>query len=242
VLIPSGGGELFNYRWLVRALGDRSPLDGVREPGHYGTERRPRTLAELSTACREALHDAGIERPVAVIGACSGGVVAHALACDLSRDGPGPSLVALLDAPIPAPRTPLTKVRRPVRTGLHRGREAIMLAGLRMQWTWFRLRRVPTPPVLADRLTYSANVRRLYRAQPSYFAGRELYVHAVSADGTVDTPGAPEYWIDRAASCDVVEVIGGHAGDDSFLSRTRVQQTADVLARELAKVYGAGDP
>jgi hypothetical protein len=61
----------------------------------------------------------------------------------------------------------------------------------------------------------------------------------VSEDGTVETAGAPEYWFDRATTSEVVAVTGAHAGDDSYLSRARVQETADVLSRELAKVCGA---
>ena len=91
-------------------------------------------------------------------------------------------------------------------------------------------------------MTRRANERRVVHARPSFFPGRELYVQAVSADGTVANPGAPEYWADHAASGEVVEVTGAHAGRNSYLSRTRVQETADVLARELAMVCGAGHP
>ena len=93
LLVASGDGELFNYRWLVRTLGSRVHLVGVREPGHYGTEPRPRDFEQLSRACLEALRDARIDRPVAVIGHSSGGVLAHRLACDLARTG-DPPLVA----------------------------------------------------------------------------------------------------------------------------------------------------
>src|SRR5262249_2701078 len=97
VLTGAGGGEFFSYRWLIRALASEFRVIGVREPGHYGTEPRPRTVAEVSDVWTDALRSAGIERPTAVIGECAGGVLAHALACDLERHGQTPRLVALLE-------------------------------------------------------------------------------------------------------------------------------------------------
>jgi hypothetical protein len=185
------------------------------------------------------LLDAGVESPVAVIGECSGGVLAHQLACELGRDGPGPGLVALLDAPIPGVPDPPVTPRGPLRTVLHRARNAGALVLLRAQWAWYRVRHVPAPRALAHTMTFRTNVRRLRRARPSFFGGRALYVQAVAPDGTIETAGAPEYWTDHAASSDVVSVAGSHAGAESFLSRAYAEQTAGVLARELAVACGS---
>ncbi len=233
LLVPSGGGELYNYRWLVRLLGPQFHVVGVREPGHYGTERRPRTFAELSRACADALGEAAIDRPVAVIGHSSGGLLAHQLGCDLASDGHGPELVALLDAPVPGASPPahdLQLVNHPVR-------RRIRLISVHLRWGWARVRRVPASPYVAGIMAIRANRRRLRRAQPSSFPGRLLYVHAVEATDETVSPEAPGYWVERADSATVVEVRGDHTGPDSLLSRGRVADTAEAIADALTAAW-----
>jgi thioesterase domain-containing protein/acyl carrier protein len=236
VLVAPGGGELDDYRWLVPALDGRFRIVGLREPGHYGTEPRPRSMAGVAAACSQALREAAIESPVAIIGECIGGAVAHQLACDLSRAGHAPDLVVLLDAPVPGENDAdatganwsdlVTTVRR-------RGRNAVALTKMQTRWTWYRVRHLPSPPALAHSMTLRNNVRRIREAQPSFFAGRVLYVQAVDGDGMMETDGGPEYWSGRVGSLTLVTAPGSHAGTESFLSRSNAGITAEAIVREL---------
>ena len=238
VLVAPGGGELDRYRWLVPALADRFHVVGVREPGHYGTEPRPRSMTGVSAACSRALRDAGIGRPVAVIGECSGGVLAHQLACDLSRDGHVPDLVVLLDTPVPGPEEAEDSedIWSRVATVRRRGRNAVALTRMQTQWTWYRMRHLPAPRALAHSMTLRNNARRVREALPPLFDGRVLYVQAVDVDGTTVTDGGPEYWSGRAESIIVVTAPGSHTGTESFLSRSNAGITADAIRRELSAV------
>jgi hypothetical protein len=82
-------------------------------------------------------------------------------------------------------------------------------------------------------MTLRNNVRRIREAQPSFFAGRVLYVQAVDASGMTETEGGPEYWSGRAESLTLVTAAGSHTGTESFLSRSNAGITADAIAREL---------
>jgi hypothetical protein len=82
-------------------------------------------------------------------------------------------------------------------------------------------------------MTLRNNVRRIREAQPSFFAGRVLFVQAVDTNGMTETDGAPEYWSGRAESLTLVTAPGSHAGTESFLSRSNAGITAEAIVREL---------
>ncbi|HLM16456.1 MAG TPA: amino acid adenylation domain-containing protein, partial [Acidimicrobiia bacterium] len=240
VLVSPGGGELDRYRWLVHLLADRFHVVGVREPGHYGTEARPRTMADVSSACLDGLRQAGFEAPVAVVGECSGGVLAHQLACDFARQGQPPELAVLLDTPVPGafdadakPEQFATLVRR-------RGRNAIALARMQVQWSWHRARHEPAPVALAHSMTLRNNARRVREARPSFFDGHVLYVQAVDDHDEAATNGAPDYWRRRARSAVVITASGTHVGTESFLSQSNAGVTAEAIARELKPFIETG--
>jgi thioesterase domain-containing protein len=245
LLVAPGGGELGPYRWLVQTLAGRFRIFGIREPGHYGTEPRPRSMGDAAHVCAQALHDAAVPWPVAVVGECAGGMLAHQLACELARADHAPQLVALLDTPVPgrpepagspagaaAPTQAVSTVRR-------RGRNAVALTRMQAQWTWHRLRREPAPSTLANSLTLRTNARRLRHARPSHFPGRLLYVQAVDDDGITQTAGAPEYWSTWADDVIVARVPGTHTGTDSFLSSENAGATATALLDALGSAMDA---
>jgi thioesterase domain-containing protein/acyl carrier protein len=233
VLVSPGGGELDRYRWLVPLLADRFHVVGVREPGHYGTEARPRTMAGVSSACIDGLRKAGFHAPAAVVGECSGGVLAHQLACDFARRGRPPELVVLLDTPVPGGFRPPAEPERFASVVRRRGRNAVALAKMQARWNWHRVRHDPAPIALAHSMTLRNNARRVREARPSYFDGHLLYVQAVDDHGEVVTSGAPDYWRRRARSAMVVTASGTHVGTESFLSQSNAGVTADAIAREL---------
>src|SRR5207237_185513 len=150
VLAAPGGGEVDDYRWLASSLDEGYHIVGVREPGHYGTEPRPKATIGLSATCRNALRLAGFDAPVAIVGECSGGLLAHQMACDLAAAGHVVDLVVLLDTPLPggsgssAPEDPAS-FNDVLETVLRRGRNAIALTRMQTQRTWYQLRKQPLP-------------------------------------------------------------------------------------------------
>jgi amino acid adenylation domain-containing protein len=237
VFAPPGGGDIDDYRWLAAALEDACHVVGVREPGHYGTEPRPQTVADVSATCRWALQNAGFDSPVAIGGYCAGGVLAHQMACDLAAAGHQVDLVVLLDTPIPGAvdddddeAEPVGKLVDTVR---RRGRNAVALARMQTQRSWYRARQQPMPPPLAHAMTVRSNARRIRAANPSFFDGHVLFVQAVDDEGVTQTEGAPEYWSQRARSITVTTTAGSHEGPDSFLARQDAGATAEAIVREL---------
>src|SRR5206468_8555586 len=119
-------------------------------------------------------------------------------------DGQAPGLVALLETPIPSGEPDHDEAastwQRSVDTIRRRGHNAVVLGWREAQWTWYRARGVPAPPTLAHAMTLRANARRMRRAHPSFFPGRQLYVQAVGVDGESVTEGAAEYWSQFAAA------------------------------------------
>jgi amino acid adenylation domain-containing protein len=239
VFAPPGGGDVDDYRWLAAALEDACHVVGVREPGHYGTEPRPQTVADVSATCRWALQNAGFDAPVAIVGECAGGLVAHEMACDLVAAGQRVDLVVLLDTPIPgavdadADDEEVEAVGKLVDTVRRRGRNAVALARMQTQRTWYRARQQPMPPPLAHAMTVRSNARRIRDADPSFFDGHVLFVQAVDREGMTQTEGAPEYWSQRARSITVTTTAGSHEGADSFLARPNAGATAAAIVREL---------
>ena len=242
VLAAPGGGEVDRYRWLASALTDAYHVVALREPGYYGTEPRPRTMTDLAFTSRRALREGGFDAPVAIVGECSGGVVAHQLACDLARAGHRVDLVVLLDTPVPGEANvddETDAVIQAMSTVRRRGRNAVALTKMQAQWMWYQRKKQLPPGPLAHRMTVRANARRLRGAVPSFFDGHVLYVQAVDDAGATETEGAPEYWSQRARSNTVVTVPGSHVGTESFLSRANVGVTADAIIRELEAVREA---
>jgi amino acid adenylation domain-containing protein len=240
VLAAPGGGEVDDYRWLAAALDDAYHVVGLREPGHYGTEPRPRTLAELSATCRWALENAGFDAPVAIVGYCAGGVLAHQMACDLAAAGHRVDLVVLLDTPIPGARDahdhdrsePLGKLAQTVR---RRSWNAVALARMQTRRTYYRLRQQPMPRPLAHRMTLRSNFHRLRKVSPSFFEGHLLFVQAADGDDP-ELEAAPGYWRTQSRSFALETMRGAHDGPESFLSRSNAATTAAAIARELDPV------
>jgi hypothetical protein len=121
-----------------------------------------------------------------------------------------------------------------------RGRNAVALAKMHVQWVWYQKRNEPVPGRVAHRMTLRANERRLRDARPPFFDGRLLFVQAVDAQGETETETAPEYWARRARSSTLVTVPGTHVGDESFLSRANARVTAEAIAQELEVARRSG--
>ena len=155
-----------------------------------------------------------------MVGECSGGVLAHQLACDLAHQGRRPELAVLLDTPVPGGFDPDAQPEQFATLVRRRGRNAIALAKMQARWNWHRARHEPTPVALAHSMTLRNNARRVREARPSVFDGHLLYVQAVDDHGDAATSGAPDYWRCRARSAVVVTASGTHVGTESFLSQS----------------------
>ncbi|HXY94652.1 MAG TPA: amino acid adenylation domain-containing protein [Acidimicrobiia bacterium] len=242
VLAASGGGDADEYLWLAAGLDAVCHIVVVREPGHYGTELRPRTMADLSATCCEALRNAGFDAPVAIVGSCSGGMLAHQMACDMARAGHEVDLVVLLDTPTPGEAEGHRALRSKL-AGIVRRRDdtrkAVTLTGMLAQRAWYRMRRRPMPRSVANALSVRSNIRRIREAKPTFFDGHLLFVQAIDGQGMTETEGAPEYWSRRARSTTVATTEASHAGPDSFLSRENAGVSAAAIVRELDLVRGS---
>jgi thioesterase domain-containing protein len=238
VLAVPGGGEADEYLCLAAALDEACHVVGLREPGHYGTEHRPRSMNALSAKCRQALRDAGFDAPVAIVGLCSGGVLAHQMACDMARAGHQVDLVVLLDTPIPGQKDDRALRSKLAGTVRHGPRSLVTLTGWHAQGVWYRMRQQPMPRELAYAMTFRSNMRRMRDAKPSFFDGHQLFVQAIDRQGMTETEGAPEYWSRHGRSTTVATTEGSHTGPESFLSRENAGVSAAAIVRELEAVRG----
>lgn len=100
VCLPQAGGGSSTFRPLAGALPSWVDVQAVRLPGRE-TRRREPPLTDLD-AVVDVLHDelVGSDRPVALLGYCSGALLAHELATRLAgNDRLGPVFACASQAP-----------------------------------------------------------------------------------------------------------------------------------------------
>jgi thioesterase domain-containing protein/acyl carrier protein len=101
-VVPGGAGDgedLFAARRIARVTGGDSPFYALRS----GPAPHP-SVEELAARCVGQMRAAAPRGPYALVGDCVGGILAFAIARRLNRDGERVAMLALLDAPFPAPR------------------------------------------------------------------------------------------------------------------------------------------
>jgi NAD(P)-dependent dehydrogenase (short-subunit alcohol dehydrogenase family) len=98
----TAAGGVHQYVKLAEALGDAADVRALRVPGFVAEESIPASaeaaVAVLAETVRRHVPD-GV--PYAVLGTSTGGLLAHAVAAELERDGTPPWGVALLDTYAP---------------------------------------------------------------------------------------------------------------------------------------------
>ncbi len=98
-VVPGGAGDgedLFVARRLARLAGDAVPFYCFRS----GPAPHP-SVEELAARCVRQLREVAPAGPYSLVGDCVGGVLAFAMAAQLSREGERIGLLALLDTPYP---------------------------------------------------------------------------------------------------------------------------------------------
>ena len=98
--IPGHNGDVFCYVALARHLDADQPLLGLQPPGLDGSEplRSIETLARFHV---EHIRQYRPEGPYLIAGYCAGGTIAFEVARQLTEQGQGVELLALLGAPFP---------------------------------------------------------------------------------------------------------------------------------------------
>ncbi|WP_245865972.1 non-ribosomal peptide synthetase [Rhodococcoides kyotonense] len=173
-------GVAWNYAALATEVD--GPLYGVQVPGLDGSERLPRSVEEYAARYEReirALHDGG---PCVVLGWSLGGVIAHALATRLQKEGSNVTLV-LVDARMTAPENAdsfsVADLGR--RLGVEGHSFEAISKNFRAQYpaaisvTGEHMRRMYEPVVEAPSLVAAY--------APRVFSGDTIYVSARGSDG-----------------------------------------------------------
>ena len=140
-VVPGGAGDgedLFAARRIARVTGGAWPLFALRS----GPAPHP-PLEELAARCVREMRASAPEGPYALVGDCMGGILAFAIALRLRREGERVALLALLDAPFPAPGRRFRawlRLRAPGVDGLWR---RALYFGLRLRYHGCVLRALP---------------------------------------------------------------------------------------------------
>ncbi|NLU68776.1 non-ribosomal peptide synthetase [Streptomyces sp. HNM0574] len=92
------GGLGWCYAGLLSGLSPDIPVHALQTSGFSGGEPGPATLRETAAAYVRALREIQPEGPYRLLGWSYGGVVAHAMAVELRRQGQDVPVLALLDA------------------------------------------------------------------------------------------------------------------------------------------------
>ena len=225
------------------ALEGRFRVVGIREPGHYGTEPRPRSVVEASAVCSGALRPpVSVPRRRSSVSA-QGGVLAHQLAFDISRDGVTPDVVVLLDTPIPGAdgdREPGDRLNRTVSTVRRRGRNALALARMHVEWKWYRFHPRPARPALAKSMTLHANARRVRNARHVLRRARALCA-GDRRDRLHRDARCARVLAALAGQTSTATALGSHTGAESFLSRANAAFPSGVILDVLDSTQEAPD-
>jgi thioesterase domain-containing protein/acyl carrier protein len=231
--------HLYHYVHLARLVQPDHPIYGLQPPYFEGFRRKGITIEQMADAYMEHLLDVCPSGESHFIGLCAGGVVAYEMAQRLLSSGREVGLLALLDAPCPAPAgTPalnrrgyvgarfmsharaLTRMSPPkaLRYVLVRARIAGEAALLR----WGKRTR---RPVWAKALASIANRAAIYRYRAQPYPGT---VHVVLASEPY--PSAREdtrlRWRELAHETKTMQFRSRH---DQLLAPAHVAAVAELL-------------
>jgi len=177
-----GGGDVFCYRALSRALGEDQPFFGLQAPGLDGRARTPSSVEDLAAYYAAQIRAFRARRPWIIAGKCVGGTVAFELARQLQASGDSPAFLALFGAPYPTFCRPLGRflhridyrVERVLRRGRllaaqsHRERVEYVADRLRLR----RQGVAPDPGLLLHENLVACMTRAVAAYEPRPFSGR----------------------------------------------------------------------
>jgi len=100
---PIIGGHLFFYDNLARHLDPDQPVYGLPAQGIDGRQPPHATIEAMATHAIRLMREVQPAGPYALLGYCSGAVVAFEMARQLEAQGESAALLALVDSAAPAP-------------------------------------------------------------------------------------------------------------------------------------------
>ncbi|MET9617094.1 non-ribosomal peptide synthase/polyketide synthase [Kitasatospora indigofera] len=96
--IHPGGGISWSYSGLLNHVGPQHPVYAVQARGLGRPEPLPTSYEEMAADYADQIQKIQPEGPYLLLGWSAGGLIAHALACELQSRGERTGLLAILDA------------------------------------------------------------------------------------------------------------------------------------------------
>ncbi|WP_416875596.1 non-ribosomal peptide synthase/polyketide synthase [Kitasatospora sp. SC0581] len=96
--VHPGGGISWSYSGLLNHLGPQHPVYAIQARGLGRPEPLPDSYEEMAADYADQIQKIQPEGPYLLLGWSAGGLIAHALACELQSRGERTALLAILDA------------------------------------------------------------------------------------------------------------------------------------------------
>ncbi|MFF2326473.1 MULTISPECIES: non-ribosomal peptide synthase/polyketide synthase [unclassified Streptomyces] len=96
--VHPGGGISWSYSGLLNHLGPQHPVYAIQARGLGRPEPLPTSYEEMAADYADHVQKIQPEGPYLLLGWSAGGLIAHALACELQARGERTALLAILDA------------------------------------------------------------------------------------------------------------------------------------------------
>ncbi|MER7754896.1 alpha/beta fold hydrolase, partial [Kitasatospora sp. NPDC097643] len=96
--IHPGGGISWSYSGLLNHIGPQHPVYAIQARGLGRPEPLPTSFEEMAADYADQIRKIQPEGPYLLLGWSAGGLIAHALACELQSRGERTALLAILDA------------------------------------------------------------------------------------------------------------------------------------------------
>ncbi|MGW0671098.1 amino acid adenylation domain-containing protein, partial [Streptomyces sp. NPDC002746] len=96
--IHPGGGISWSYSGLLNHIGPQHPVYAIQARGLGRSEPLPASFEEMAADYADQIHKIQPQGPYLLLGWSAGGLIAHAIACELQARGERTDLLAVLDA------------------------------------------------------------------------------------------------------------------------------------------------
>ncbi|MFF8594381.1 non-ribosomal peptide synthase/polyketide synthase [Streptomyces sp. NPDC015220] len=96
--VHPGGGISWSYSGLLNHIGSEHPVYAIQARGLGRPEPRPESFEEMAADYADQIRKIQPEGPYLLLGWSAGGLIAHAVACELQARGERTALLAILDA------------------------------------------------------------------------------------------------------------------------------------------------
>lgn len=101
--LHGGSGLSWGYAGLVRELGSNRPIYGIQAAGLDTEGTFPATIEEMAASYAGIIRKIQPRGPYYMVGMSLGGLVAHAIACQLQREGEELGCLAIMDSYLAVP-------------------------------------------------------------------------------------------------------------------------------------------